>query len=165
MTTQALNQTLNETLNHTSPFSIRVRQIARMRVGTNLERKSVAESKSCRSVVVGEPLPSPRGELLEEGAEQNEERKKKWGKGEGRHDNQVVFNGRHCGRQPLAIKAMVVIHNADLWQILKFKSCRCGRQPLNLKICQRSSSTTTVNATMLLTWPNALLWSFFLNLN
>ena len=58
-----------------------------MRVGTNLGRKLVAGSKSCRSVVAGEPLPLPREELPEEGAEQNEERKKKWGEGEERHDN------------------------------------------------------------------------------
>ena len=58
-----------------------------MGVGTNFGRKSVAGSESCRSVVEGEPLSSPRGELLEEGAEQNEERKKKWEEGEGKHDN------------------------------------------------------------------------------
>ena len=58
-----------------------------MRVGTNLGKKSVAGSESYRSVVASEPLLSPRGELLEEGAKQNEERKKKWEEGEGRHDN------------------------------------------------------------------------------
>ena len=58
-----------------------------MGVGTNLGRKSVAESESCRSVIADEPLSSPSGELLKEGAEQNEERKKKWGEGEERHDN------------------------------------------------------------------------------
>ena len=60
-----------------------------MGVGTNLGRKLVAGSESCRSVVAGEPLPLPRGELLEEGAEKNEERKKKWGEGEGRKARQL----------------------------------------------------------------------------
>ena len=58
-----------------------------MGVETNLERKSVVGSEGCRSLVAGELLPSPRGELLKEGAKQNEERKKKWGERERRDDN------------------------------------------------------------------------------
>ena len=78
-----------------------------MGVGTNLGRKSIAGSKSCRSVVAGAPLSSPGGGGggggvgLEEGAEQ-EERKKKWGEGEKR--KAIVYlclNGRRCGRRPL----------------------------------------------------------------
>ena len=93
-TTQALNQTLNETLNHTNPFSVRVRQIARMGVRTNLGRKSVTESKNCRLVVAGEPLPSPSGELLEEGAKQEERKKMRRGRrngGKGKEGTSNMF--------------------------------------------------------------------------
>ena len=34
------------------------------------------------------------------GVEQNEERKKKLGEGEGRHVKYVFFKGRRCGRRP-----------------------------------------------------------------
>ena len=56
-----------------------------MGVGTNLGRKSVAGSESRRSVVTGAAVAQGVGGwvLLEEGTEQ-EERKKKWGEGEGR---------------------------------------------------------------------------------
>ena len=78
-----------------------------MGVGTNLGRKSVAGSESCRSVVAGEPLSSLRGELLEEGAEQKERNKMRRGRkngGKGKEGvNYVIFNGHRYGRQPLAI--------------------------------------------------------------
>ena len=51
-------------------------------------------------MVTGEPLPSLGEELLEEGAEQ-EERKKKWGEGEGRH---VKYD------------SMAVVVDDGLWQ-------------------------------------------------
>ena len=79
-----------------------------MRMGTNLERKSVAGSESCRSVVAGEPTLSPRGERLEEGAEQEEGNKMRRGRrngGKGKEDtsNMFFFNGRRYGRRPLTI--------------------------------------------------------------
>ena len=57
-----------------------VRQIVKIGVGTNLERKSVVESESYRSVVTSEPLLSPRGERLEGGAEQEEGNKMRRGR-------------------------------------------------------------------------------------
>ena len=77
-----------------------------MGVGTNLERKSIARSEGCRSLVAGEPIPSPKGELLKEGAKQNEERKKKWGKGK----EGTTIKWCSIGN---SIKAMVVVDNAD----------------------------------------------------
>ena len=42
-------------------FCYKGRRRKKMGVGTNLERKSIVGSESCRSVVVGASLPSPRG--------------------------------------------------------------------------------------------------------
>ena len=90
-----------------------------MRVGTNLGRKSVAESKSYRSVVAGEPLLSPRGELLEEGAEQEERNKVRRGRrngGKGKEGTSNMFFSMTTAFGNL-IKAIAVIHNTGLWQI------------------------------------------------
>ena len=54
--------------------------------------------------MISGPLSLPKGDLLEEGAEQNEERKNKWGEGEGRQANYVFVNDCRCGRRPLKVQ-------------------------------------------------------------
>ena len=78
-----------------------------MGVGINLKRKLVVGSKSYRSVVAGELLSSLRGELLEEGAEQEERNKMRRGRRNGGKGKEGTSN---------MFFSMAVFVDDGLWQ-------------------------------------------------
>ena len=74
-------------------------------------------------MVAGEPLLSPRGELLEEGVEQEERNKMRRGRrngGKGKEGTSNMFFSMASLWTTTSgnlIKAIAVIHNTGLWKI------------------------------------------------